>query len=68
MFNQLIDKIKKDETKWTEFQDLLVKGEIASKTILLHEGEIANHIFYVKEGCLREWFNKDGRKLHFNSF
>jgi hypothetical protein len=53
MYDQLIEKIKKDKTNCTEFQDLLVKREIASKTTLLHEGEIATQVFYIKKGCLR---------------
>ena len=68
MFNQLFDKITKDETNWTEFQNLLVKREIASRTILLHEREIANQVFYIKKGCLREWFNKDGKDITFQFF
>jgi hypothetical protein len=55
MFDQLIEKIKKDKANWAEFQDLLVEREIASKTILLHEREIANQVFYIKKGCLRDW-------------
>ncbi|MGC1389718.1 MAG: Crp/Fnr family transcriptional regulator [Bacteroidales bacterium] len=68
MFDQLIEKIKKDKATWAEFQDLLVEREIASKTILLHEGEIANQVFYIKKGCLREWFNKDGKDITFQFF
>jgi hypothetical protein len=49
MLDQLVEKIKKDKTNWREFQDLLVEREVASKTILLHEGEIANQVFYIKK-------------------
>jgi CRP-like cAMP-binding protein len=68
MFDQLLENIKKDKTKWREFQDLLIEREIASKTVLLHEGEIANQVFYIKKGCLREWFNKDGKDITFQFF
>ena len=44
MFNQLLNKLKKDNTNWLKFQDLLVGREIASKTILLQEGEISNYV------------------------
>jgi hypothetical protein len=44
MFNQLLNKLKKDKTNWLKFQDLLVEREIASKTILLQEGEISNYV------------------------
>ena len=68
MFDQLIENIKKDKTNWREFQDLLIEREIASKTVLLHEGEIASQVFYIKKGCLREWFNKDGKDITFQFF
>jgi len=68
IFSQLIDKIKKDKTKWTKFQDLLIGREISSKTILLQEREIATQIHFIKKGCLREWFNKDGKDITFQFF
>jgi CRP-like cAMP-binding protein len=68
MFDQLIDKLKKDKTNWTKFQNLFVEKEIAAKTILLKEGEISNHAHYIKKGCLRQWFNKDGKDITFQFF
>ena len=44
MLTQLMNKLKKDKTNWIKFQDLLVEREIASKTILLKEGEISNYV------------------------
>jgi len=68
MLEQLIDKIKQDKAAWTKLQDLFVETEIATKTILLNEGETANQIFFIKKGCLREWFNKDGKDITFQFF
>jgi CRP-like cAMP-binding protein len=68
MLNQLVNKLKQDGTNWIKFQDLLVEREIASKTILLKEGEISNYVHYIKKGCLRQCFNKDGRDITFQFF
>jgi CRP-like cAMP-binding protein len=68
MLDKLIDKIKKDKIAWTKFQNLFVEKEITSKTIVLHEGEIAHTIYIIKRGCLREWFNKDGKDITFQFF
>jgi len=68
MYDQIIDKIKKDKNKWTQFQKLFVQREIASKTILLLEGETATQIHFIKKGCIREWFNKDGKDITFQFF
>jgi len=68
MFDQLIGIIQKDEKNWARFQKAFIEKEIASKTILLHEGEIANNIYFIKKGCLRLWFNKDGKDITFQFF
>jgi CRP-like cAMP-binding protein len=68
MFDNLIDKLKKDKTNWEKVQHMFVEREIPSKTILLHEGEISAQFFFVKKGCLRIWFNKDGKDITFQFF
>jgi hypothetical protein len=45
-----------------------MEREIALKTILLKEGEISNQVDYIKKGCLRVWFNKDGKDITFQFF
>jgi CRP-like cAMP-binding protein len=68
MLIKLLDNIKKDKKNWTKIQNLFVEKEIASKTILLKEGDIASHVFFIKKGCLREWLNKDGKDITFQFF
>jgi CRP-like cAMP-binding protein len=68
MLDQLIDKIKKDKTNWDKFRDIFAEREISSKTILLHEGEISDQIYFIKKGCLRMWFNKDGKDITLQFF
>ncbi|WP_340112937.1 Crp/Fnr family transcriptional regulator [Maribellus mangrovi] len=68
MIDKLINTIKEDEKNWSRFQKVFVEREITSKTILLQEGEISKHIYLIKQGCLREWFNKDGKDITFQFF
>lgn len=68
MFEQLLNTIKRDTQKWAQFQDLLIERQIAAKTILLNEGEISTYAHVIKKGCLREWFNKDGKEITFQFF
>ena len=63
MFVELIDKLKEDKKNWAKFQDSFIEREITAKTILLEEGKIANNVYYIKKGCLRMWFNKDGKDI-----
>ena len=59
MIDKLINTISADKENHTKFRESFAEKEIASKTILLHVGEISNNIYLIKKGCLREWFNKD---------
>ncbi len=68
MIDKLINKIKQKEKNWNSFQDLLMEKEIPAKTVLLSEGEISNNIYFIKKGCIREWFNKDGKDITFQFF
>lgn len=68
MIDKLINTIKQNEENWKQFQDLLIEKSVASRTILLNEGEISNNIYIIKKGCLREWFNKDGKDITFQFF
>ena len=68
MFSKLIDTIKKDKTNGGRFQDLFIEREIPSRTVLLREGEISTQLYFIKKGCLRIWFNKDGKDITFQFF
>lgn len=68
MIDKLINTIKENEDNRKLFQDFLIERKVASKTILLREGEISNTIYFIKKGCLREWFNKDGKDITFQFF
>ncbi len=64
MFDKLTHTIKDDK----RFQGLFIQKDIASRTVLLKEGEVSKNIFFIKKGCLREWFNKDGKDITFQFF
>ena len=68
MFDELITKIKSDKDSWDKFKNFFSEIKVTARTILLNEGEIARHIYFIKEGCLRLWFNKDGKDITFQFF
>jgi len=68
MFDELVDRLKNNKALWNSFQKLLQEENIPAKTILLNEGETAHFIYFIKRGCLREWFNKDGKDIPFQFF
>lgn len=68
MIEELIEKIKEDKENWNKFGGIFVERKIESKTVLLKAGEIAKYVHFIKKGCLREWFNKDGKDITFQFF
>lgn len=53
---------------WSEFSHLFKHQDIAAKTILLREGDISKKAFYIEKGCIRLWFNNDGKEVTFQFF
>ncbi len=51
-----------------EYSELFKEIQVKPKTILLKEGEISNYLYFIKEGCLRLWFNNDGKVITFQFF
>lgn len=41
---------------------------VPAKTILLKEGEIARHTYFLEKGCARIWFNDNGKEVTLNFF
>lgn len=60
----------KDEevSKTNTFQHLYKKLEVPAKTVLIREGEVAKHTYYIESGCVRIWFNHDGKDITLNFF
>lgn len=68
MTKNLIEVLQQDNAKWDKVKDLFQTQEIASKTILLQEGEKAQNLYFIKKGCLRMWFNNNGKDITFQFF
>ena len=68
MFDQMIENFRKDKSSWAQLRNLFIEREIPSKTVLLQAGEISNHAHFILSGCLRQWFNKDGKDITLQFF
>ncbi len=69
--NRILDaffRLQEDPVKWEKVSDLFQKKEIPAKTVLLREGDVAETVYIVKKGCLRLWFNHDGKDITFQFF
>lgn len=65
---QLIERIKQDNAVYEKYGDLFIEEVVPVKTILLQEGAIARKIYFIKQGCLRMWFNKEGKDITLQFF
>lgn len=63
MFNQFRNKFPIDDSKWNEYTNYFNRIEVPAKTILLEEGEISKRLFIIEKGCIRVWFNNNGKDL-----
>lgn len=53
---------------WSPYQHLFINKTIPAKTTLLREGEIARQAYFISEGCMRLWFNNNGKDITFQFF
>lgn len=68
MIGKFLDRLRNNTELWEQFKDSFTKIEVPGKTILLKEGEIANKLYFIEKGCLRMWFNKDGKDITLQFF
>ena len=53
---------------WGKYGHLFKERTVPAKTILLQEGEISKYGYFIKEGCMRLWFNNNGKDVTFQFF
>jgi len=63
MFNQFRNKFPLDDAKWFEYTNHFNRIEVPAKTTLLEEGEVSKKLFIIEKGCIRVWFNNNGKDL-----
>ncbi len=50
------------------FQHLVTEIEVPARTLLLREGEVSRQAYQILQGCMRLWFNDNGRDITFQFF
>nr|WP_315200530.1 Crp/Fnr family transcriptional regulator [uncultured Flavobacterium sp.] len=68
MFDYFKKKFPIEGDKWESYINCFNKLEVPAKTVLLNEGQISERIFIIEKGCIRCWFNKDGKDLTLQFF
>jgi CRP-like cAMP-binding protein len=50
------------------FASLYHPVQVPAKTVLLQEGRISKKAFLIEKGCIRTWFNNNGKEITFQFF
>jgi CRP-like cAMP-binding protein len=68
MFTHLKNKFPLNEAHWQQYADCFKRMEVPARTVLLAEGEISKKMFLIEKGCVRVWFNNNGKDVTFQFF
>lgn len=63
MFEQFRDKIPIEDDKWNDYISCFKRIEVPAKTVLLNEEETSKKMFLIEKGCIRVWFNNNGKDI-----
>ena len=59
---------KRIPINWYKHGYLYKVINVPAKTTLLSEGDVSRYGYFIKEGCIRLWFNNNGRDITFQFF
>ncbi len=63
MFQQFKHKLPFTNGQWAEYTGYFKQIIVPAKTVLLSEGEIPKKMFLIEKGCIRVWFNSNGKDI-----
>jgi CRP-like cAMP-binding protein len=68
MIFELVKKIIEENKESEILKKTIQEINVPPKTILLEDGQISKKMYFIKKGCLRLWFNHDGKDITFQFF
>lgn len=60
MFFHFRDKFPQLNAYWEKYLPFQKRLEVAAKTVLLEEGRVSQHYYFIEKGCIRTYFNNNG--------
>ncbi|WP_225859753.1 MULTISPECIES: Crp/Fnr family transcriptional regulator [Chitinophaga] len=63
MFEQFRNNFELSDEKWNHYTACFHKIQVPTKTILLKENETSKKMYLIEKGCIRVWFNNDGKEI-----
>jgi CRP-like cAMP-binding protein len=68
MLNEFRNKRLRLRQAWKKYSHLWHRMEAPAKSILLKEGDISRKVYVIEKGCIRVWFNHQGKEISFQFF
>lgn len=66
--NNIWNKIKDDKILRRRYESIRQECTIPAKTTLLIAGDVAQNLYFIRQGCIRLWFNQDGKDVTLQFF
>jgi CRP-like cAMP-binding protein len=63
MLERIFKQIPALKNNWDEYKTYFIEKEFPAHSFLLREGEVSKNMFIIGKGCVRLWFNKDGKDI-----
>lgn len=60
---RIAEHLKNDDTLKPQCANLYQEHTLPAKTTLLEAGKVSRNFYFIRKGCLRLWFNQDGREI-----
>jgi CRP-like cAMP-binding protein len=68
MNNDLNSRELQLKSAWKKYKHLWNRVEVPARTVLLKEGDISRKAYVIERGCVRVWFNHNGKEISFQFF
>jgi CRP-like cAMP-binding protein len=68
MFFHFRNKFPELNVFWDKYLPFQKRMEVPAKTVLLEEGKRSQHYIYIEKGCVRAFFNNNGKDKTFQFF
>jgi CRP-like cAMP-binding protein len=68
MLNSLMNIISGNGSDPERYSGMFREISVAARTILVSEGDAIKSIFFIRKGCLRLWFNDQGKDITYQFF
>lgn len=68
MFEQFRDRVPLPEARWQQYVSWFTRMQVPAKTVLLEEGQVSHKLYLIEKGCIRAWFNNNGKDTTFQFF